>query len=340
MSCSIRNKIKSGGFGDVYKVKVENTEEFSDTKRPKSPSFALKVIQNNIYGIRCFMELIILLFYNYSYLMNCFQFHVDTKERITKILMPLASYDFSSEIVKKNINKGISTKKRLYQIVCAVAFLHSNGIIHGDIKPSNILLHKDIVKLSDFSLSSFIFDGSRILYQDAYTENYRAPELWAKKGYDYKADIWALGCTFHELLYNKKFSIEHPYKYIDNESDENLKKLLKNMLSIEETDRYSIWEVLKSDYFKNMKGKIFFPLNYPKREILNMKDFITFFSNNISIIYPDIPFYVYEIIAKKIFRYPIDKSYNIYCNETLIEYETKILEGLYSMKIGSELFKF
>jgi serine/threonine protein kinase len=339
MSCSIGNKIKSGGFGDVYKVKL-NKIDSEESTQIKSPTFALKVIQNNIYGIRCFMELIILLFCNYSYIMNCFQFHIDIKERITKILMPLASYDFSSEMIKKNISKGLSVNKRLYQIVCAVAFLHSNGIIHGDIKPSNILLHKDTVKLADFSLSSFVFENDRILYQDAYTENYRAPELWAKKGYNYKADIWALGCTFHELLYNKKFSIENPYKYIDNEKDENLKELLKKMLSVEEIDRYSIWEVLGCDYFKDNKKNLKFSLEYPKRKIKKIDDFILFFSETVSKIYPDIPYYVYEITAKKMFRYPIDKSYNIYCNETLMQYETKILEGLYSLKIGSELFKF
>jgi hypothetical protein len=83
MSCSIGNKIKSGGFGDVYKVKLNKIEP-----QLKSPTYALKVIQNNIYGIRCFMELIILLFCNYSYIMNCFQFHIDIKERITKIDLP------------------------------------------------------------------------------------------------------------------------------------------------------------------------------------------------------------------------------------------------------------
>jgi len=334
MSCSIRNKIKSGGFGDVYKIKVENTEENS----LKQPTFALKVIQNNIYGIRCFMELVILLFCNYSYIMNCFQFHIDIKERITKILMPLASYDFSSNLFKKYSNKNLL--KRLYQLVCAVAFLHSNGIIHGDIKPSNILIYKDTVKLTDFSLSSFIFEKDRILYKDAYTEHYRAPEIWADKGYEYKADIWALGCTFHEIIYGKKFCIEYPYKYIEQESDKNLKNLMINMLKINENERYSIWEVLDCDYFASIKKKINFSLDYPKRKITNIDDFINFFSNTVSKIYPDIPFYVYEIISKKMFRYPLDKSYNIYCNEKLIEYETKILEGLYSLNIGNELFKF
>jgi serine/threonine protein kinase len=197
MSFSLGHRISSGSFGDVYKVKASFTKDDISKGNLETPkektkvreNYALKVVQNTHYGIRCLAELFILLFFNYSYIMNCFQFHIDIKSRMTKILMPLASCDFRSGILKyvnkksfqRNRTKSTDsdnetfTSKKIYsakdvysatlwQIVCAVGFLHSKGIIHGDIKPSNILLYDSNIKLTDFSLSNFNINQDNRIY--------------------------------------------------------------------------------------------------------------------------------------------------------------------------------
>jgi serine/threonine protein kinase len=227
MSCIIRNKIKSVSFGVVYKVVIEKEE--------KTVAFALKVIQNNLYGIQCFVELIILLFCSHKYILNCFQYCVDFRDNVTKILMPLASCDLFKKISSKDMKKSkfssLKLKNILWQIVYAVSFLHSNGIIHGDIKPSNILMYKNEIRLADFSLSSFLFNDEKIYNSNCYTEKYRAPEVWAEQGYCYKADIWALGCTFHELLYGRSYSIDFPKRFLEKEQDLEIKNLLEKLIS-------------------------------------------------------------------------------------------------------------
>jgi serine/threonine protein kinase len=350
MSCVLGNKISSGSFGDVYKVRYNIHSEKTESENGSTKqTYALKVIQNAHFGIRCIAELFILLFLNYSFIMNGFQFHIDLKERVTKILMPLATCDFKSGLFKylksRTVPKfGSSNDKvrlTLWQIVCALSFLHSKGIVHGDIKPSNILLYKNEVKLTDFSLSSFHFnEDHKINIKESYTEQYRPPEVWKSEGYNYKGDIWALGCTFHEIMYNKKYIIDIGSKDLGWETDKDFKDLMEHMLCIDENRRYSIWDVLNHKYFSSCdKSILSFPLKYPSEGFTSIEDFVQKMLNLVEQHEENIPKYVYEIIAMKLFHRSIDKSYYVYFNEKYIEYEAKIMHLLWEKKLGFELFK-
>ena len=339
MSCIIRNRINSGSFGDVYKVVIE--------KEKKTEAFALKVIQNNLYGIQCFVELMILLFCSHKYILNCFQYCVDFRDNVTKILMPLATCDLfkkiSSKEMKDNLGKSkFKIKNIFWQTVYAVSFLHSSGIIHGDIKPSNILMYKNEIRLADFSLSSFLFNDEKIYNSNCYTEKYRAPEIWAEQGYSYKADIWALGCTFHEILYGKSYSIDFPGRFLEKEQDSELKNLLEKMLEVREENRLNIWDVINSNYFKDQKRKekFSFELQYPERITTNLEEFVSKLHSTISPFCSEVPYYVYDIIGCKFFRQPIPKKYKLYLNETLVKYETEVLDILHKENLGKIFINF
>ncbi len=91
-----------------------------------------------------------------------------------------------------------------YQLVRGLEYLHNQDIIHGDIKPANILyVHCDgeiKVMFADFGISTFgsCPYGNKIA-NTAFTLPYRAPELLLGYTYSFSADIWAVGCCLAEF---------------------------------------------------------------------------------------------------------------------------------------------
>jgi renal tumor antigen len=92
------------------------------------------------------------------------------------------------------------TKMWIYQTLKALEFMHRNGIFHRDIKPENILLRGDQVKLADLGSCKGIYSKPPFTEYIS-TRWYRSPECLLTDGYyNYKMDIWGLGCVFFEIL--------------------------------------------------------------------------------------------------------------------------------------------
>jgi len=101
---------------------------------------------------------------------------------------------------RKNYLSDRRIKLYMHQLMKAMDHMHRNGIFHRDIKPENILIVDDKLKVADFGSCRGIFS------KPPYTEYistrwYRAPECLLTDGwYDYKMDIWGLGCVFFEIV--------------------------------------------------------------------------------------------------------------------------------------------
>ncbi|KAJ2691275.1 Protein kinase of the Mitotic Exit Network [Coemansia spiralis] len=86
------------------------------------------------------------------------------------------------------------------QILDGLSYLHSNAILHRDIKPGNILLVKEgVVKLADFGVAR-IQNGLDTVVGSPY---WIAPEVLQLKGATSASDIWSLGCTIVQLVDGK-----------------------------------------------------------------------------------------------------------------------------------------
>ena len=100
--------------------------------------------------------------------------------------------------------KGLSereTCKLFNQIIKSIKFLHSNKIIHRNIKLENFLIkNNDIVKLIDFGCCAILTDEEPKRMSTCGTYLYMSPELINLSPYDYCVDIWALGVLLFELL--------------------------------------------------------------------------------------------------------------------------------------------
>ena len=123
----------------------------------------------------------------------------------TVLVLELA--DRSVGALLDTVDGGLPEAPRIITEICAgLAHLHAAGWVHGDLKPSNVLLMSDgSVRLADFGLAAEI-DGTHAYLPPGGTADYvppeRADEDLGKRGVAVRqtADIWALGVTACQLL--------------------------------------------------------------------------------------------------------------------------------------------
>lgn len=91
----------------------------------------------------------------------------------------------------------------MQQLLCGLAFLHSNRVLHRDLKPENILVtSRGQVKLADFGLAR-IYSCHMALTPVVVTLWYRSPEVLLQTTYATPVDIWSTGCIFAEMFRRK-----------------------------------------------------------------------------------------------------------------------------------------
>ena len=177
---------------------------------------------------------------------------------------------FSELNLKQAIRRGPEMiahilDKILLQTVESLYYLHSKGYVHCDVKPDNLLISRDgEIKLIYFTISTKIKTGwSRLFAKAAQvqgTRSYMSPEQIRNQALDPRADVYALGCVFFELVTGKlPFTASSPNELLskhlsapipsalvtnDNVSPE-FNNLIKAMMAKDVKDRLQMWDVLK-----------------------------------------------------------------------------------------------
>ncbi|EAY02261.1 AGC family protein kinase [Trichomonas vaginalis G3] len=142
----------------------------------------------------------------------------------------------------------------IMQIVEAIKYCHSKGVIHRDIKPENILIGSDgNLKISDFGWSASISNTNRRSTLCG-TLDYLPPEMLNGEKYDFAVDIWGIGVLLYEFLTgNAPFEEPERDKTIERIKSVNIKfpddmpelakDLIQKLLQKDPTKRISLGEV-------------------------------------------------------------------------------------------------
>ncbi|KAJ4312420.1 Serine/threonine kinase [Fusarium piperis] len=186
-----------GAFGKVRIVERKDT----------NLSFALKYIRKdevvrsesvrNIIRERRMLEYV-----NHPFICNL-RYSFQDIEYMYLVVDLMTGGDLRFHISRKTFTEE-AVRFWIAELGCALRYVHSQNIIHRDIKPDNVLLDADgHVHLTDFNVASDVVKG-RTLTSKSGTLAYLAPEVYAGKGYDVRADWWSLGVLFYECIYNKR----------------------------------------------------------------------------------------------------------------------------------------
>ncbi|XP_015496192.1 serine/threonine-protein kinase Nek4 [Parus major] len=149
------------------------------------------------------------------------------------------------------------------QIAMALQYLHEKHILHRDLKTQNIFLTRtNIIKVGDLGIARVLenqYDMANTLIGTPY---YMSPELFSNKPYNYKSDVWALGCCVYEMAtlkhaFNAKDMNSLAYRIIEGklppmpkDYSPQLVEIIQTMLNKKPEERPSVKSILRQPYIK------------------------------------------------------------------------------------------
>lgn len=158
------------------------------------------------------------------------------------------------------------------QIVFALKYIHERGVLHRDLKTSNLFLSSSgVVKVGDFGVSRVLHGTLERAQTVIGTPYYMSPEVCQNELYSFKSDIWSLGCILYELCtlsYTFKSKnlmglvnmiVHEPHEPIPSSYSKNLNDLVNQLLMKDPANRPSCDDLLQTTFMQKVLHKFLHP---------------------------------------------------------------------------------
>jgi NIMA (never in mitosis gene a)-related kinase len=252
----VLGKIGEGSFSSVFKVLRRSDQTIYALKKVVMRKLKQKEKNNALNEIRILASI------DHPNIISYKQAFFDEESESLCIVMDFADAGDLLLKITEHKKKGTFMSENflwhvLIKLTRALKVLHEMRIMHRDLKSANVFLGKDgKVKLGDLNVSKVIKDS--LNHTQTGTPYYASPEVWKDEPYDFKSDIWSLGCVIYEAAALKPpFQAEDMkslYKKVIkgnfsplSEFSEDFNEIVKLLLTLDPKQRPSASEILKND---------------------------------------------------------------------------------------------
>ncbi|XP_022901989.1 cyclin-dependent kinase 9 [Onthophagus taurus] len=200
-------KIGQGTFGEVFKARDKsNVKKFVALK---------KVLMDNEkegFPITALREIRILQLLKHENVVNLIEICKTKASQVNRyrstfyLVFDFCEHDLAGLLSNVNVKFSLGEiKKVMQQLLNGLYYIHSNKILHRDMKAANVLITKNgVLKLADFGLAR-AFSVSKLGVPNRFTNRvvtlwYRPPELLlGERNYGPPVDLWGAGCIMAEM---------------------------------------------------------------------------------------------------------------------------------------------
>lgn len=145
--------------------------------------------------------------------------HLDIEKNVLYLIMEYCDGSDLSNYTRCEKLSMSEVQDYMRQMRDGLEYLHTQKVVHRDLKPHNILLSKGCIKLSDFGLSTMNNEEFNLMKTICGSPLYMSPELIQHKKYTAKSDLWSVGVIMYQLIF-----LMHPFP-----GCQNFKELSKNV---------------------------------------------------------------------------------------------------------------
>ncbi|PNY78769.1 serine/threonine protein kinase [Pseudomonas fluorescens] len=229
----IERLLGAGGMGAVYRARDLLIEQFGDP----DPYIALKILSEEFSetpyaSALLYREFALTRRLRHDNILRLHSFEVDTECQRAFITMELMrGLTLDKLLCERPLGlPSHELRKIVLPLLDALAYTHARGVVHGDIKPSNVMVSEEGVRLFDFGLGQAqegllhdVHELSRERF-NAWTPGYAAPETLEGQPLAASADLYGVACVIHELAGGK-----HPFRRLPSTQarDEQLERELQ-----------------------------------------------------------------------------------------------------------------